>query len=65
MKVSVNKNTFYEVAKESQQVDGYIGGVPVIVQPLKNQQDDLLDEGDVRRIFYTKVGDGIKIYVDF
>ena len=65
MKVSVNKNTFYEIAKKGQSFDGYIGKVPVLVQPLKNRQDDLLDEGDIRRIFYTKEKNGIKIYIDF
>ena len=65
MKVSVHKNSSYEVAHEKDGFDGYIGSVPVLIEPFKNHQDPCLDEDIMKRIFYKKDGEILHIYVDF
>lgn len=52
--------------EESQNIDGYIGDIPVSIKPVTYKTKNMLHENiDVKLIFYEKLKDGIKVEYNF
>lgn len=52
-------------SQESQGIEGLIGGKPVSIEPITYKTKAMLPERiQVEMIYYEKVKDGIRVYVD-